>query len=398
MMGWLILLLVLLFVIGGGWWGWPLVAALFGVRQVTDKPGALGKITELMRTYDITPDEVAVAYRDPSPTQAAPARRSGGEIAKTLFTYLGAIFILAGISTYIGMFWNRMGSVMRVLVTLGVGYMLLIVLISALHEKKFPKLILPLALASVIMLTSGWFVFIHEVFPRGDNWRLASLSVFGLMALHQGVLFCKYARTVLAFTALLFVYAFLQVGLDMLDVSPGFSAIILGSSLFLVATELEKSPHRSLSEFAFLIALCWLNAGIFDRVAIASAPNWAVLLTGMSIISAAYGLEKGRRQDRLAGLGMLIGSAMAYTGLFDLVYKTAVEPAFFAVTASMLYACILLQSRALLLTTVIAMLSYIGYFTTQHFVDSLGWPISLVLMGVAFMGVSALAMRVKRQM
>ncbi|MBL8401640.1 MAG: hypothetical protein JNL00_11475, partial [Candidatus Accumulibacter sp.] len=46
----------------------------------------------------------------------------------------------------------------------------------------------------------------------------------------------------------------------MLDVSPGFSAIILGSSLFLVATELEKSPHRSLSEFAFLIALCWLNA------------------------------------------------------------------------------------------------------------------------------------------
>ena len=35
-------------------------------------------------------------------------------IARTLFVYLGAIFILAGISTYIGMFWNRMGSVMRI--------------------------------------------------------------------------------------------------------------------------------------------------------------------------------------------------------------------------------------------------------------------------------------------
>ena len=81
---------------------------------------------------------------------------------------------------------------MRVVVTLGVGYTLLIVLISALHEKKFPKLILPLALATVIMLTSGWFVFIHEVFPHGDNWRLAAISVFGLMALHQGVLFRKY--------------------------------------------------------------------------------------------------------------------------------------------------------------------------------------------------------------
>ena len=393
-----ILLLVLLVVIGGGWWGWPLAAALFGVKGVNDKAGALSKIADLMRTYDITPAEVAVVFRDPGLIQTAPARRSSGEIAKTLFTYLGAIFILAGISTYIGMFWNRMGSVMRIVVTLGVGYTLLIVLISALHEKKFPKLILPLCLATVIMLTSGWFVFIHEMFPHGDNWRLAALSVFGLMALHQGVLFRKYALTVLAFTALLFVYAFLQVGLDMLDVPPGVSAIILGASLFLVATEIEKSPHRSLAEFAFLIGLCWLNAGLFDRVAIATAANWAALLTGVCAMSAAYGLQKDGQQTRLAGLGYLIGSAMAYTGLFDLVHKTPVELLYFAVTASMLYACVLLQSRALLLTTVIAMLSYIGYFTAQHFVDSLGWPISLVLMGVAFMGVSALAMRVKRQM
>ena len=397
-MTWLILLLVLLFVIGGGWWGWPLVAALFGVKQVTDKPGALARITELMRTYDISPDDVATAYRDPAPAHAAPVKRSGGEIAKTLFTYLGAIFILAGISTYIGMFWNRMGSVMRIVVTLGVGYTLLIVLVSALHEKKFPKLILPLALATVIMLTSGWFVFIHEVFPHGDNWRLAALAVFGLMALHQGVLFHKYELTVLAFTALLFVYAFLQVGLDMLDVPPGFSAMILGASLLLVATALEQSSHRSLSEFAFLIALCWFNAGVFDRVAIAAATNWAALVAGCSVMSAAHGLKMGGRQSRLAGLGTLIGSAMAYSGLFDLVHKTPVELLFFAVTASMLYACVLVQSRALLLTTVIAMLSYIGYFTAQHFVDSLGWPISLVLMGVAFLGVSALAMRVKRQL
>lgn len=397
-MTWLLLLIVLLLVIGGGWWGWPLAAALFGVKGVTDKASALARIAELMRTYDITPAEVAVVFRDPGLLQAPAARRSSGDIAKTLFTYLGAIFILAGISTYIGMFWNRMGSVMRIVVTLGVGYALLIVLISALHEKKFPKLILPLALATVIMLTSGWFVFIHEVFPHGDNWRLAALCVFGLMALHQGLLFRQYALTVLAFTALLFVYAFLQVGLDMLDVPAGFSAVILGASLFLVATELERSPHRSLAEFAYLIGLCWFNAGLFDRIALASAVNWAALLTGVCAMSAAYGLQQAGRQTRLAGLGYLIGSIMAYAGLFDLVQKTPVELLYFAVTAAMLYACVILQSRALLLTTVIAMLSYIGYFTAQHFVDSLGWPVSLVLMGVAFMGVSTLAIRVKRQM
>lgn len=397
-MSWLLLLFVVFLVVGGGWWGWPLAAALFGVKGVTDKESALASISQLMHSYAITPAEVAVVFQNPELRQRVPAPRSGGDIAKTLFTYLGAIFILAGISTYMGMFWNRMGGIMRVAVTLGVGYTLLIVLVSALHEKKYPKLIVPLALATVFMLTGGWFVFIHEVFPRGDNWRLAVLSVFGLMALHQGLLFQKYGRTVLAFAALFFVYGFLQVGLDLLDVPGGLSAIILGASLFLVATELEKSDHRGLAEPAFLIGLCWLNGGLFDRVAIAAGANWAALLAGVCVMSGAYGLHQAGRQHRLAGLGYLFGSTMAYTGLFDLVNKTPFELAYFALTASMLYVCVRLQSRALLLTTVIAMLSYIGYFTAQHFVDSLGWPVSLVLMGVAFMGVGTLAIKVKRQL
>ena len=159
-MTWLLLLIVLV-VLAGGWWGWPLAAALFGTRAIHDKTSALGKITELMRAHDISPAEVAAVYRDPTLLSTAAPKRSSGEIARTLFIYLGAIFILAGIGTYIGMFWNRMGSVMRIVVTLGVGYALLVVLVSALHEKKFPRLVLPLTLATAFMLTSGWFVTGH---------------------------------------------------------------------------------------------------------------------------------------------------------------------------------------------------------------------------------------------
>lgn len=397
-MSWLLILFVLFVLIGGGWWGWPLVAGLFGAGSISDKPSALANISKLMHRYDITPAEVEAAFHNPAATWAEPARRSSGDVAKTLFSYLGAIFILAGIGTYISMFWDRMGSVMRICVTLGVGYALLIVLIAALHEKKYPKLILPLTLATVFMLTSGWFVFIHEVFPRGDNWRLAALSVFGVMALHQALLLWKYERTVLAFTALFFVYGFMQLGLDLLDVPIGLAAIVLGASLLLVATAVEKSAYRSLAAPAILISVCWLNASLFDRIAIASAVNWANLLTGMCVMSTAFGLQKSTRHPGLAALGYLVGSILVYTGLFDLVYKTPFELLHFAVTASMLYACVVLQSRALLLTTVIAMLSFIGYYTAQHFVDSLGWPVSLILMGVAFMGVSTLAIKVKRRL
>lgn len=393
---WLLLLIVIFVLIGGGWWGWPLLAGILGASGVTDKASALESIARLMRNYDITPAEVEAAFHAPAALRPEQARRSRGDIAKTLFIYLGSIFILAGISTYIGTFWVSMGSVMRVLVTLGVGYLLLIVLVSALYENKYPKLILPLALASVFMMTGGWFVLIHEVYPHGKNWRAAVLFVFGVMALHQGALFGKYRLTVLAFTALFFVYGFMQVGLDLLNVPMAYIAIVLGASLFLVATALEDTAHRVLAAPALLIAICWMNGGLFDRIAMSASADWAGLLTGICVISAAYGLHKAGRYPGLAGLGYFIGAIMAYSGLFDLVHNTPVELVYLAITASMLYACVVLQSRALLFTTVIAMLGFIGFYTAKHFANSLGWPVTLVLMGVAFLGVGTIAIKVRR--
>jgi len=393
----ILVITVILLLIGGGIWGWPLVAAALGLSSVTDKAGALKHIAQLMNIYDITPAEIETAFRERASVSESPVRRSKGDIAKTLFAYLGAIFILAGVGTYIAMFWNSMGGVMRVSVTLGVGYILFIVLVSALHENKFPKLILPLTLACVFMMTGGWFVFVHEVFPSGQNWRAAVLFVFGVMAVHQGVLFAKYQRTVLAFTTLFFIYGFLDVGFDMLGVSLGFVAIILGASVFLVGTALEKTPHRVLAEPALLIGIAWMNSGLFDRIADYTSGNWASLMTGLCVSFAAYGMHKADRYPRLIALGYFVGSIMAYAGLFDLVQNTSVELLYLAVTAAVLYACVVLQSRALLLTTVIAMLSFIGYFSGEYFADSLGWPVTLVLMGVAFLGVGAVAIKVKQR-
>jgi hypothetical protein len=394
---WLLLLFVVVVLVGGGWLGWPLLAGILGASSVTDKTSALENISQLMRNYDITSAEVDAVFHAPAVSRPESARRSRGDIAKTLFTYLGAIFILAGIGTYTGTFWESMGSAMRVFMTLGVGYILLIVLISALHENKFPRLILPLVLASVFMMTGGWFVLIHEVYPHGDNWRAAVLAVFGVMALHQGALLAKYRLMVLTFTSIFFVYGFMQVGLDMLEVPFAYIAILLGASLFLVATALENMPHRVLAEPALLIATIWLNSGLFDRIAIATSADWAGVITGMCVMSAAYGLQKAGRYSRLSGLGYFIGSVMAYSGMFDLLHNTSFELVYLAVTASMLYACVVLQSRALLFTTVFAMLGFIGFYTANHFANSLGWPVTLVLMGVAFLGVGTIAIRVRRK-
>jgi len=396
-MSMLFLLLILVVLIGGGWWGWPLLAGILGLSAVTDKSSALDSIAQLMRNYDISLAEVESAFLAPATSKAATAPRSKSDIAKTLFIYLGAIFILAGISTYIGTFWKSMGSGMRIFMTLGVGYILLVVQLSALYEKKYPKLILPLAFASVLIMTGGWFVLIYELFPHGNNWRAAALFVFGVMALHQVAVFAKYRLTVLAFTSLFFVYAFMHVGLDMLDVPVVYIAIVLGASLLLVATALENTPHRVLAAPALLIGIYWMNSGLFDRIAMVSATNWASLIIGVSVMSAGYGLQKAGRHSGLSVLGYFFGSIMAYLGLFDLMHGTFFELGFLALTAGMLYVCVVLQSRGLLFSTVIAMLGFIGYYTAKHFANSLGWPVTLVLMGVAFLGVGTIALKVRRK-
>ena len=311
------LLLFFAVALTGGVWGWPLLAGVLGATGAKDKPTALASITQLMRTYDIAPAEVEAAFHAPPAADRSPAQRR--HVARTLFVYLGAIFIVAGISVYIATFWDTMGSSMRVLVTLGVGYILLVVLVSALHEQRYPRLIVPLGLASAFVMTGGWFVLIHEVFPHGDNWRAAALAVFGVMAAHQGALFAKYRGTVLAFTALCFAYGFMQVGLDLLEVPGGFIAIALGASLFLVGDALEKTSHRVLAEPALFVGLCWLNGGLFDRLASATSASWAGLIVGICAMSAAYGLRRARRHPSLTALGYFVGSAIAYASLFDLV-------------------------------------------------------------------------------
>jgi hypothetical protein len=393
-MGLIVVIFVLLLL---GVWGWPLVAGVLGIATVADKPSALQNIKQLMTTHNITPAEVEEAFHAPAVIGSGTVQTSKGDVAKTLFIYLGAIFVLSGIGTYVSMFWETMGSAMRVFVTLGVGYILLIVLISSLHERKYPRLFLPLTFASVFFMFGGWFVFIHEMFPSGDNWRAAMLFVCGMMTLQFAVLFGKYQRVAFALTSLTFVYGFMQVGLDMLGMPIAYIAIILGSSLFIVGSALEQSPQRVLAEPALLIGACWLNGGLFDLIAVNTAANWASLITGVCIVLAGYGIHRAGRYPRLIGLGYFVGSIMFYSGLFDLVQNTSFELIYLAVTASILYGCVVLQSRALLLTTVLAMLCYIGYFSAKHFSDSLGWPITLVLMGVAFLGIGSIAIKLKKR-
>ena len=77
----MLVLIVIIVLIGGGMWAWPFLAGILGISSVSDKPGALRHIRQLMATYDISPGEVESTFM--APAAVASSKRDKGDIAKT---------------------------------------------------------------------------------------------------------------------------------------------------------------------------------------------------------------------------------------------------------------------------------------------------------------------------
>ena len=388
----MIIELLLLVIIAGLLWDnfsdTPLIS--FG-----NKRKDVTKIIADMKANNISLDDIAQAIANPDLIKES-SSQINSDVAMKIFAWLGGIFIFAGISVYIGMFWHEISSFMRIFITLGTGIALSLFSVIVMKENKYPKLVLPLIFVTVGIETSGWFVLVDELFPHTGNIHKAASVIFALMALQQAVTFYFFKRNILAFTSVLFIYSFFHQWLEYLTVDEKYIALILGGCLIYTAFIISKTAHRYLSEIFYFFGIAWFNAGIFAEIEYLTDSKFAAIATGLSIMSTAYALKISDNKN-LSGIGFFFGSEIFYAGLFDLLQHTNFELIYFAISVSMLYFCTLFASRALLTTTVISILSFIGYYTNEHFAHSLGWAISLIILGVAFFAVSALAIKIKNK-
>lgn len=99
----------------------------------------------------------------------------------------------------------------------------------------------------------------------------------------------------------------------------------------------------------------------------------------------------------MAPFWYFVRSAAMLAALFSLLRHTAVEILFLGAARGLVFVSTWVKSRTLLLVGTVAILSYIGYFTSENFADAVGWPIALMLFGLLLIGLSALAFRINRK-
>jgi hypothetical protein len=308
---------------------------------MSERSDALNEIVVLARRHGVSAAEITSALGDPAPHAPGEGRWRG--VFVRVLGYLGGTFVFAGIGVFVALQWDNINSAARVIVTLGSGLSALVLALLAVREERFDKAATPLFLIASALEPTGMFVAFNE-FGSGGDWRWASLLTTGAMAAQFGGAFGMLRRSTPLFLAVLFAALFWWTALDLLDVDDSVIALCVGGSMLLAAVGIDRTAHRDMTPVFYLV-----------------------------------------------------GSIGFLYGLFDLVEKTEFEILFLAVAAAFVYFAAVLKSRTLLFVATIAILGYTGYYTGQHFADSVGWPLALIGFGIVMIGLSALAFRIDRK-
>ena len=303
-----------------------------------DRAAALEQIVAIARGHGLSSAEIAQALGAPSVAGESGRR---GAIVRVL-GFLGGTFVFAGIAAFITLQWGQMNSAARVVVTLGSGVAAFALGLLASRDPRFEKAATPLLIVGAALEPTGILVAFEE-FGTGGDWHWASLITSGIMAAQFGLVFSVLRRSMPLFVMVAFTFVAFGTALDFMDVDGNVIAVLLGASLLLAAIGIGRTVHREIT------------------------PIW-----------------------------YLVGAFTFLAGLFDMVKRSPGEIVFLAGAAGFVYLSVVVHSRTLLVTATLGILAYTGWFTGEHFADSIGWPLALIAFGIFMIGLSAAAFRIDR--
>ena len=311
---------------------------------------ALHDIVALARRHRLSAIEISTAL-DESPSdvsaeawsaKAEPESRARVIVMRVL-GYLGGTFVFAGIAAFIALQWDTMNSAARVVITLGSGLAACVMAVLSSKDERFEKAVAPLFLIAGVLEPAGMLVAFNE-FGSGGDARWAALTTAGVVGFQFAALFGVLHQSMLLFLAVFFGVLFWWTGFDLLGMDEAPMAMVLGGSLVLAAIGVDRTPHAAIT------------------------PPW-----------------------------FLFGGIAFLYGLFDVVGDTPFEILFILAASGFVYLSAAIQSRTLLIVATGGILGYTAWFTGEHFADSIGWPLALVVFGLLMIGMSALAFRIDRR-
>lgn len=302
------------------------------------KRDALNQIYQLALSADLSGKEIFDYINKQEP------QSEKVNLFTKVLAYLGGVFLLGGVVAFASMFWDEMGPIMHIIVTLGIGFGIYLSATFLSLKSRQNKLITPMYIVGFLLEILGIFVFLSIYFESKNRWEEPTLLVFTVLFIQQFFTFLALKRTALLFNAIVCVCFCLFALMEILHFDE--SLIFALAGLFLMATSyfIDKTEHFTITPFWYFF-----------------------------------------------------GSAFFLGAIFDLLESNNIDIAFLLPSCFFVYLSTLVKSRTLLFVSIISVFAFIGYYTTEYFTDSIGWPLSLIIIGLVLFGLSSLGYKLGKR-
>jgi hypothetical protein len=271
------------------------------------------------------------------------------------FYGIGAIIALVGVIILVGQNWTEIGFIGRILVTLGISLVTYIgaFLLNRSSQRVISQVMFTISCA---LAPLGTYVLLHEA-NIDFGWPYQFYTACILFVIFGFALWASKRNILVIITVGFATWAY-------------YSLI---SKIF----ELDYSG---------------------DLI------KWATMLLGLSYILLAHGYqsistaidiadekEKKAVRNALYGLGTLgvLGAGIFIGGFFDIIFIALIFAAF--------YGSVYLKSRSMLIFGALFLMAHIIKLTSKYFVDSIGWPVALIVVGFLVIGVGYLTFSLNKK-
>jgi len=250
----------------------------------------------------------------------------------------GAAVAIIGLIIFTAQIWDDLGSLARILITLGLGFLLTGIGSSLLRQKPTDNIGVVFQFIGGMLVPGGVLVTLEEL---GAN----TTSLWS---------------TALSFGA---IFAF-----------------------YLILTSILK--HAILTFFAIANGtfFLYLLIGAIEGFRSDDIYLYLTMVIGTSYLLLAKSFRDGWNKKLLGSLYFFGISGILTAGFIKVLGSGFWELFYFAIVLICLYLSVYMRSKVILVLSTIFLIIHVSYITQEYFANSLGWPISLILLGFVIIG------------
>lgn len=277
-------------------------------------------------------------------------------IAEILY-YIGGAIVFLGISILLWQNWSTLGFGTKLLATLGAGIAAYIVGVLFSRDERTEAVGSAFYLISALVMPVGLYV----VFDKAGF----DASSYGVQSLISGILLGTYLLSYAVFRKNVFT----------------LFSILFGTWLFFSLTSFMVGDRPSFDDWNFF--------------------QYRALVAGLAYVLLGYAFSKDERAPLagfLNGFGILgfLGAALSLGG-WEPDQNVFWELIFPGLVFATLFLSVHIKSKAFLTWGTIFLMAYILKITSEYFSTGLGWPLALVIAGLAMIGAGYLSISLKKK-